>query len=181
MKVSLADAMNGKLDEITTLQLNVRTLEETNSLLSMQNKQLSDDLSRLQTITVAVDTQSSSQEDEIEILKAKVINLELKCQIQADEKQTMEEALDVKLKGRDLAISNIEESHAKELTVLKDESSKQEDRIEQLRAEIHTLQYQSDMEEEQKRNEMKDRTTRSELDALEEEIPLSSSNFPDLL
>lgn len=181
MKVSLADAMNGKLDEITTLQLNVRTLEETNSLLSMQNKQLSDDLSRLQIITAAVDTQSSSQEDEIEILKAKAINLELKCQIQADEKQTMEEALDVKLKGRDLAISNIEESHAKELAVLKDESSKQEDRIEQLQAEIHKLQYQSNMEEEQKSNEMKDKTTRSELDALEEEIPSSSSNFPDLL
>ena len=172
VQMKLKDALGGSLSDVSTLQMTVKTLESTVSLQEMQNLTLKEELSRLQNIVNDVDTYNSSQEDEIEILKAKVIKLELKSKMQEDEKRTMEEALGMKLKGREDIISNIENAHNKEISILENQSSSQEDKIEKLQAEITKLHVQSDILAEEKRNAMEEIKTKNELSALE--IPSSS-------
>ena len=171
VKMKLKDALGGSLSDVSMLQMTVKTLESTVSLQEMQNMTLKEELSRLQNIVNDVDTYNSSQEDEIEKLRAKVIKLELKSQLQEDEKRTMEEALGMKLKGREDIISNIENAHNKEISVLENQSSSQEDLIGKLQAEITKLHVQSDIQAEEKRNAMEEIKTKIELSALE--IPSS--------
>ena len=83
----------------------------------------------------------------------------------------MEEALGMKLKGREDIISNIENAHNKEISILENQSSSQEDLIGKLQAEITKLHVQSDIQAEEKRNAMEEIKTKIELSALE--IPSS--------
>ncbi len=50
---------------------------------------------------------NSSQEDDVEHLRARASNLELRCKIEEDERRTMEEALRAQVECRDLIISSL--------------------------------------------------------------------------
>jgi uncharacterized coiled-coil protein SlyX len=106
-----------------------------------------------------IEAHKSVQEDEIESLKARVVSLDMKCQLQADSIALLEEALNTQLKCNDLTLLNLKVSCEKKINEMKSHSTSQDDLIKSLKAEIHELHNE-------KRNAMEDMKKDLELVAL---------------
>lgn len=146
--------------EILTLQTRVKVLESTVFMQGIQQETLKKELTRLNDTINRMEAHKSFQEDEIESLKARVVSLEMKCQLRDDSIASLEEALNTQSKCHDLTILNLKVSSEKKINEIKSHSLSQDDQIKSLRAEIRELH-------DEKRNAMEEMTKDFELAALE--------------
>ena len=146
--------------EILTLQTRVKVLESTVFMQGIQEETLKKELTRLNDTINRMEAHKSFQEDEIESLKARVVSLEMKCQLRDDSIASLDEALNTQSKCYDLTILNLKVSSEKKINEMKSHSLCQDDQIKSLRAEIRELH-------DEKRNAMEDMQKDFELAALE--------------
>ena len=145
--------------EILTLQKTVKVLESAVFMQGIQQETLKKELTWSNDTICRIEAHKSVQEDEIESLKARVVSLDMKCQLQADSIALLEEALNTQLKCNDLTLLNLKVSCEKKINEMKSHSTSQDDLIKSLRAEILELH-------DEKRNAMEDMKKDLELAAL---------------
>ena len=146
--------------EVLTLQKTVKVLESAVFTQGIQQETLQKELTRSNDTIHRIEAQKSVQEDEIESLKARVVSLDMKCQLQADSIASLEEALNTQSKCNDLTLLNLKVSCEKKIHEMKSHSTSQDDLIKSLRAEIRELH-------DEKRNAMEEMKKDLELAALE--------------
>eukprot|EP00581_Thalassiosira_minuscula_P019433 CAMPEP_0183717590 /NCGR_PEP_ID=MMETSP0737-20130205/11171_1 /TAXON_ID=385413 /ORGANISM="Thalassiosira miniscula, Strain CCMP1093" /LENGTH=402 /DNA_ID=CAMNT_0025947063 /DNA_START=186 /DNA_END=1394 /DNA_ORIENTATION=- len=120
-------------------------LQSTVSLHEKQNKTLREECTKLQTMVSNLDSQSSSQENTIEFLKAKLVEVLVS-------KEVVENQLNTEIEYRNASLSNLEKSFNETnqtISALEASNSSLEDQVERLKAENLRLRVQSQMLEEE--------------------------------
>ena len=96
--------------EILTLQETVKVLESAVFTQGIQQETLKKELTWSNDTICRIEAHKSVQEDEIESLKARVVSLDMKCQLQADSIALLEEASNTQSKCNDSTLLNLKVS-----------------------------------------------------------------------
>jgi hypothetical protein len=163
----MKDTLQKLVLERKAVQSNQARVEELESKLSLQeekNKALEAECTRLLEAMSTLDNHTSSQENTIAYLKAEMVNMLVKKQI--DEK-----AMDEEIDRRDTTIANLESSFTEEADIsqktikhLGSKASSLEDEVEELRAETVKLRIHAMMMMEEK--ELKEKEMAKEMQLL---------------